>query len=451
MIDFDANGKNKYYSLYKTLREDIISGKMRGGERLPSKRALARMLGVSVTTVMLAYGQLAAEGYVCPRERSGHFVEKLNGVPNLNKKSSPLYGVGKIPSVKSGEETRRYSCDLVKGVLPAQLFPFSTWARLMRRVLNDCGEHLLERVPKDGDAQLKYAISAYLFRSRGMEVDPRFIVVGAGAEYLYGVIVQLLGRDKPYAVENPCYTKIPSVYALNGAKCLPVAVGEKGMDLRSLGKLAACAAHVSPSHQFPTGAIMPASVRAGLIDWANSVDGFIIEDDYDSEFRLEGKPLHSMQSLCPSRVVYVNTFSKSLAPSMRLGYAVLPPVLYDKFMRSFPDGASSVSLFEQKTLAAMLDGGYFERHVSRLKNYYRTVRGKLLDKLAGKCEVYDTGAGLHLVARFPSEECDEKIKLAAAERGVRLKCLSDYLISPRPELDLCAVINYSGLTSEQLD
>ena len=216
MIDFDANGKNKYYSLYKTLREDIISGKMRGGERLPSKRALARMLGVSVTTVMLAYGQLAAEGYVCPRERSGHFVEKLNGVPNLNKKSSPLYGVGKIPSVKSGEETRRYSCDLVKGVLPAQLFPFSTWARLMRRVLNDCGEHLLERVPKDGDAQLKYAISAYLFRSRGMEVDPRFIVVGAGAEYLYGVIVQLLGRDKPYAVENPCYTKIPSVYALNG-------------------------------------------------------------------------------------------------------------------------------------------------------------------------------------------------------------------------------------------
>lgn len=147
MIDFDANGKNKYYSLYKTLREDIISGKMRGGERLPSKRALARMLGVSVTTVMLAYGQLAAEGYVCPRERSGHFVEKLNGVPNLNKKSSPLYGVGKIPSVKSGEETRRYSCDLVKGVLPVQLFPFSTWARLMRRVLNDCGEHLLERVP----------------------------------------------------------------------------------------------------------------------------------------------------------------------------------------------------------------------------------------------------------------------------------------------------------------
>lgn len=447
MIKFDPNGKNKYYSLYKALRDDISRGRLSSGEKLPSKRSLAAELGVSVTTVMLAYEQLAAEGYVYSRERSGYFVENFNDIPASDKSAA----LSVNQSVSADNNAISYRYDLVKGTIPASLFPFTTWARLMRLVLNDCGEHLLERVPCDGDYELKTALSRYLYRSRGMDVNPRFIVVGAGAEYLYGVIVQLLGRDKIFAVENPGYKKISSVYALNGAKCAPVNVGERGMDLNLLEKSGAYAAHVSPSHQFPTGAVTPAPERVNLIFWANSVGGYIIEDDYDSEFRLSGKPLQSMQSLCPERVIYLNTFSKSLAPSMRLGYMVLPPALYERFLKLFSGGANTVPLFEQKTLAKMLDGGYFERHVSRLKNHYRGVRERLLNALCGKCEVYDTGSGLHMVARFPSAQSDEEIKSAAAARGVRLKCLSDYLLSPRPELALSAVINYSGLTSEQLD
>ena len=311
----------------------------------------------------------------------------------------------------------------------------------------------MERVPCDGDKQLKQAVAAYLYRSRGIDVDPRYIVVGAGAEHLYGVIVQLLGRDKLYAVENPGYGKISSTYALNGARCLPVNVTDRGIDISTLEKSDAFIAHVSPSHQFPTGTVMPVSARSRLIEWAKSSGGYVVEDEYDSEFRLTGKPLQCMCGLRPEKVIYMNTFSKSLAPSMRMGYMVLPPALYERFVQIFSSSASFVPLFEQKALAKMLDGGYFERHLNRLRNYYRTVHGALLKKLASlpeRCEVLDTGSGLHVIAKFPDAQSDEQIKSHAAARGIKIKCLSDYLLAPMTEVEGCAVINYSGLTPEIL-
>lgn len=443
MFNYDLSGKNKYYTLYTLLRDDILRGKIKFGERLPSKRAFAAELDVSVVTVQLAYDQLLAEGYIRSKERSGFFVEMVGE----GLRSRPA----RQTEEKSAEEAK-YRIDLVKGNTPSDMFPFSVWARLIRAVLSDCGEHLLERVPCDGDKELKCAVAAYLYRSRGIDVDPRYIVIGAGAEHLYGVIVQLLGRDKLYAVENPGYGKISSTYALNGARFLPINVTERGMDVSLLKSSQADVAHVSPSHQYPTGAVMPVSARSALIDWAKAQDGYVVEDDYDSEFRLSGKPLQCTYGLCPDRVIYMNTFSKSLAPSMRMGYMVLPPALYERFMRIFSHGASFVPLFEQKALAAMLDGGYFERHLNRLKNYYRTIHGKLLKKLAAVqgCVVKDSGSGLHVIASFPAAPSDEAIKRAAEERGVRIKCLSDYLLSPMAGVERCAVINYSGLTLEKL-
>lgn len=442
MFNYDLSGKNKYYTLYKLLRDDILRGKIKFGERLPSKRAFAAELAVSVVTVQLAYDQLLAEGYIRSKERSGFFVEKVG--EGLRSRSA----VQRYEEF-SGEE--EYKIDLVKGNTPPDRFPFSVWARLIRAVLSDCGEHLLERVPCDGDKELKSAVAAYLYRSRGIDVDPRYIVIGAGAEHLYGVIVQLLGRDKLYAVENPGYGKISSTYALNGARFLPVNVTEKGMDVNLLNTSPADVVHVSPSHQYPTGAVMPVSARSALIDWAKARDGYVIEDDYDSEFRLSGKPLQCTYGLCPDRVIYMNTFSKSLAPSMRMGYMVLPPTLYERFLRIFSHGASFVPLFEQKALAAMLDGGYFERHLNRLKNYYRAVHSKLLEKLScvDGCVVKDSGSGLHVIASFPDALSDEAIKDAAKKRGIRIKCLSDYLLAPMAGVEKCAVINYSGLTLEK--
>lgn len=441
MALYELNEKNKYYTLYSHIREDILRGKFKAGEKLPAKRELAKELGVSVVTVQLAYEQLLAEGYVRSKERSGYFVEEVLTLPQNGQKTEH------VPTIP---QEKKYAIDFVKSATPAELFPFSVWAKLMRKVLLNCGEHLLERVPCDGDGELKEEISAYLYRTRGIDVDPRYIVIGAGAEYLYGVIVQLLGRDKLYAVENPGYAKIFAAYQLNGAKFVPISVGKSGISVEELAQSFADVLHISPAHQFPTGVVTPVSTRLQIIEWAK--DKYVIEDDYDSEFRLSGKPLQSLYSLCPDRVIYMNTFSKSLAPSMRMGYMVLPPALYERFLNVFQSSANVVPLFEQKTLAAMLREGHFERHINRLKTHYRDVRQLVVEMLRNAdtgCEIVDTGSGLHMLVKFPHTS-DAEIKSAAERAQIRIRCLSDYLISPIDGMEGYAVVNYAGVTEKQL-
>lgn len=438
MLTYELDGKNKYYSLYLHIRNDILRGNLREGDKLPSKRALAENLAVSVITVQTAYERLLAEGYIVSAERSGYFVADVN-----------VYPVGEQPEISTEQSVGAgYEYDLVSGSVPAELFPFSVWTRLMRSVLSDEGEHLLERVPCQGDLALRREISSYLYRMRGVSVDPARIVVGAGAEYLYGIVVQLLGRDELIAVENPGYGKIYSTYNLYGARCTFIPVKKDGVSVPSVENSGAHALHISPSHQFPTGAVMPVADRIRLINWANSNDAYIIEDDYDSEFRLVGKPLQSMLGLCSDRVIYINTFSKTLAPSMRMGYMILPARLLHKFLSLFGNSANVVPLFEQKTLAAMIGGGHFERHINRLKNYYRTVRQEVLDainSLPFPAEVNDTGSGLHMAVKFPSAYSDEHIREEAAKRSIRVRCLSDYLLSPQRGYEDVSVINYGGL------
>ena len=438
------NGKNKYYTLYSALRDDILSGKLEKGTRLPSKRALAENLSVSVTTVQTAYEQLLAEGFIYSKERSGYFVSEA---------SVDFYGKAERKSYSPEPAPPSYNIDLVKGSLPVELFPFSVWAKLMRQVLSDCGEHLLARVPCAGDRGLREGISAYLFRTRGINADPERIIIGAGAEYLYGVVAQLLGRGSLIAVENPGYGKISASYKLYGANCEYIPVLKDGIAIEEVEKSNADAVHISPSHQFPTGAVMPATNRAKLINWAIFGQKYIIEDDYDSEFRLSGKPLQCLYSLCPERTVYMNTFSKSLAPSMRMGYMVLPPELYEKYLKIYSHSASVVPLFEQKTLARMLDGGHFERHINRLKNYYKNIRAALLDRVKSfgvNCRVEDTGSGPHMVLYFPDAPNDESIRQIARENGINARCLSDYLLEPAEGYEKRVIVNYPALTPEKI-
>ncbi len=444
MLTYDLGDKNKYYALYKSIRQDILCGKLKFGERLPAKRSLAQNLNVSVVTVQTAYEQLLAEGYITSRERSGYFVADV---------PAEFFG-GAVLTEEEPAREKQYRLDLVKGVTPAEAFPFSVWAKLMRKVLSEQGEHLLERVPCDGDAQLKREIASLIYRTRGVSVEPRFIIIGAGAEYLYGVIVHLLGTEKPYAVETPGYGKIRSAYNLYGADCVYIPVGENGADCAAVEKSGARAVHLSPSHQYPTGAVMPAANRVRLIKWAQESGAYIVEDDYDSEFRLSGKPLQAMLALNRDRVIYVNTFSKTLAPSMRMGYAVLPPALYEKYLALYKNFASVVPLFEQKALAAMIGEGHLERHISRLKNHYRQIRGKLVEKIESlpyEKVISDTGSGLHLTVEFPSAQSDLQIKEEAARRGINIKCLSDYSLAAGSAREKTAVINYSGLTLEKLN
>lgn len=437
---YSIDPNNKYYSLYAAIRGDILRGKYAAGQKLPSKRAMAEEAGVSVVTVELAYGQLAAEGYIVSKERSGYFVESI---------SAPPAAGGRRANTDQKQPDREWTADFVNGSVPADLFPFSVWAKLMRGVLLNCGERLLERVPCEGDLELRTEISAYLYRSRGIEADPARIIVGAGAEYLYGIIVQLLGRDRPFAAENPGYKTIAAAYALNGAKTVPVPVSLNGV--AADGSLCGvCAVHISPSHQFPTGVITPVAARLKLAAWARECNGYIIEDDYDSEFRLSGRPLESMCGLCGDRVIYINTFSKSLAPSLRMGYMVLPPELYALYTRMFMSSANAVPLFEQKTLAAMLKGGYFERHIMRLKTHYRNVRRALreiLAKLAPNARFFDTDGGSHFLMVFGS---DGEAAEFAARYGINVKLLTDYLSAPLAGTEGCAVINYSGISQREI-
>ena len=448
MLTYDLPEKNKYYALYVAIRGDIARGNLTAGQKLPSKRALAEHLGISVISVQTAYEQLLAEGYISSRERSGYFVSDITA----GRAAPPVYAHAALPK----DEERRgdsWSLDLCSGRAPARLFPFSVWAKLMRQTLSEEGEHLLERVPCEGDGALRRAVADYLYRFRGLEVNPERIIIGAGAEYLYGVIVQLLGRDRAYAVENPAYGRVPNTYELNGAKCVFVPVTENGADVSEVEKSGACALHCSPSHQYPTGAIIPAANRSRLISWAERTDAYIIEDDYDSEFRLFGKPLQTMAGMNGDRVIYLNTFSKTLAPSLRMGYMVLPPRLYARYRALFGNSANVVPLFEQKTLAKMLDGGYFERHVNRLKNYYRGVRAVILEKIEAlpfEKRVIETGGGLHLTVRLPGFESDGEIKRAAEKRGIKIKCVSDYLFAPDPTYDKVAVVNYSSVEACRL-
>ena len=448
MYPYDLSGKNKYYTLYENLRRDILRGKLKSGEKLPSKRTLAAELGVSVVTVQTAFDQLLAEGYISSRERSGYYVCKVE----LDYREQPE------PALRPYEEKKKQvGTDFVSGSTPAELFPFSSWARLLREVLSDCGEHLLERVPSAGDAELRGAISDYLYRARGLYADPERIIIGAGAEQLYGVIVQLVGREKLFAAENPCYRKIYDSYTLNGARCTLLPVGREGVSAADVEQSGASVVHISPAHQYPTGAVMPAAARARIISAVQKRDGYVVEDDYDSEFRLYGKPLQSMYALAPERVIYVNTFSKTLAPSMRMGYMVLPQSLYKRYTELFGHNSSAVPLFEQKALARMISGGGFERHLSRLKNYYRGVREVLFKKLSSlKYEhiIQDSGGGLHFTVKFPAAQTDWQIKEMAAGADIRVRTLSDYLILPAAGFEKTVVVNYSGVTlakAEALD
>lgn len=407
MLTYQLDEQKKYASLYEHIRDDILHGVLKEGDKLPSKRTLAQNLSVSVITVQQAYDQLLAEGYIRSVERSGYYVNQVDVVPQTEQQEFSL------PTQRGKNQDS---------------FPFSVWARLTREVLLDYGEALLQRTACDGDPDLKGAIAHYLYRARGMVVQPRYVVVGAGAEYLYGILVQLLGRDKKYAVESPGYPSISRTYTLNGAMCVPIPVHADGVHGDEVAQSGATVLHLSPSHQFPTGAIVPVEERLRLIAWAREVDGYVIEDEYDSEFRLFGKPLPTMYALGRDHVVYINTFSKTLAPSMRMGYMVLPPALYERYLTLFGDSASVVPLFEQKTLARMIESGAFERHLNRKRTRYRAVKELVMQKLSAlplEHAVWDTGSGLHFLVTF-ANATEEQGAESLTALGLNATPLSHY-------------------------
>ena len=415
-----------YEQLYHSLAGEMRSGTLSAGVRMPGKRRLAAELSVSVNTVDAAYQMLAAEGFLESRERSGFYVQEYLALP-----SRPA-GLPQPPAppVPSPAPPVRYDLS-TRGVDPG-LFPFRTWARLQKELLYSAPE-LLTPGDARGDAALRQALAGYLAEYRGVQCDPEQLVVGAGLEYLLGLLAPLL--PGPAAVETPGYPRARQVLENNGVPCRCLPVDADGLSLTALSASDAAVCYVTPSHQFPTGVTMPAGRRAELLHWAARAPGrrYIIEDDYDSEFRFDTRPLPSLQGMAGADgpVVYLSTCSRSLAPGIRIAYMVLPRQLLGAWQEKYRLYSGTVGRFEQQTLARFITGGYFTRHLARERTAYKARRDALAAALRAsfapeELTLAGLHTGLHLLAQLKDPPPDAALRAAARQYGVRCSLLSDY-------------------------
>lgn len=452
LLTYDLhNGAKKclYEQLYTFIKSDILNGRFKIGEKLPSKRSFASHLKVSVITVENAYAQLIAEGYIYTIEKKGYFVAQVDTKP---QKSTQITSTVQRPANK------KYLMDFQKNSVLPEMFPFTVWAKTMREVIQEIDKDLLLPTGHNGTFELRQAIADYLRNFRGMTVNPEHIIIGAGTEYLYNFITQLLGRDKVYAVENPGYTKITKIYRLNKVTCEQIHLDSNGLSVKHLKKTNSDVVHISPAHHYPTGIIMPVGRRQSLLKWANEKDGrYILEDDYDSEFRFSGKPIPTLFSIdAHEKVIYINTFSKTIAPSIRISYMVLPSHLFEKYNEKMGFYSCTVSSFEQYTLARFISNGSFEKHINRTKKLYRQKRDILIQSIQNSffskmVTINEEKAGLHFLLHLNTKIPEYEIKRRAETKGIRLVFLSDYLFTADKKYENILVINYSGIDIALID
>lgn len=430
-----------YQQLYRHLAAEITSGRLPAGEKLPSKRQLCALLGVSMSTVDTACSLLAAEGYITVRPRSGCRVADL-----LPLSPPPA---ADIPSPPPEPSPWRFDCST--SAVDTSLFPFSSWARISKEAVYGNPE-LLQRGHPQGDLPLRSALAQTLGQYRGVRCTPEQIVIGAGADWLLSMALQLLPEHTALALEDPGY---PAAYAAArhlGRRAVPIPVDGDGMDPEALEDSGAALAYVTPSHQFPLGVTMPAPRRSRLLHWAYAAPGrYLIEDDYDSEFRYASRPIPALQGLDrEGRVIYLGTFSRSIAPAIRVAYLILPPALLERYRAEFSHSACTVSRFEQEALRQFLVQGLYGRHLRRMSALYRKkclLFTQALGRIHG-VSLSGAQAGLHFLLTLPGHS-EAELTARAAARSVRVQPLSRYCHRAAP-LPSTVVLGYAGLPEEDL-
>lgn len=447
----NIDSESMYEHLYRCIKQDILQKKLKSGEKLPSKRMFAKNLGVSTITVESAYAQLVAEGYLYTLPKRGYYVCEL-------EKGQEEAPPRRKPAPPKQTPKREYWADFVGSSVAKDMFPFSIWVKLLRDVTAGEDETaLLTDTSAGGIRQLRQAISDHLYQFRGMSIDPEQIVVGAGTEYLYSVLIQLLGRNRGYAMEDPGYLRLSRIYDKNDVQTFHIPMDASGIIPEKLEESGAEILHITPSHHFPTGIVMPVSRRYEFLSWASKGENrYIIEDDYDCEFRLAGRPIPTLQSIdVMEKVIYINTFSKSLAPAFRISYLVLPKHLVTRFYETLGFYSGTVSCLEQMTLARFLSEGYFEKHINRMRNHYRAMRDKLLAEirkspLADRVRISEEHAGLHFLMEVDTDRSDAEIIQAAEREDLRLSFVSQYYFRQEDCRPHVLVMNYSGLEEERI-
>lgn len=365
------NNKPAYLQLYEYLKHDIVTGVFSYGTKMPSKRTLAEDTGISVITVQHAYEILCEEGYLEGRQRSGYFaVYKDSDFVSVTDGAEEAFSNVYPAACKNRTEE---DTDVVSDNAKSKInFPFSVLSKTMRKVLLDYGDSILVKSPNHGCTELRTAISSYLKRSNGMNVRPEQIIIGSGAEYLYSLIVQLLGKECIFGLENPSYNKIRQVYEANGINCDMLVMGQDGIKTSELNRTKASILHITPFNSYPSGITADVSKRKEYLQWAKQRNAYIIEDNYAAELTVSMKNDDTVFSMAREvSVIYLNTFSETIAPSMRVGYLVLPENLLTQFEEKLGFYSCTVPVFEQYVIAELINSGDFERHINRVRRERR--------------------------------------------------------------------------------
>ena len=419
-----------YQQIYEHIRQEIREGKLLAGERLPSTRSLAEYLQVARSTVDYAYDQLLSEGYIEAKPYKGYFVCRLEGIFTMEQQEMTEPEVVRPDSQEDGTQVQvdfsPYGIDMTG-------FPFGVWKRITKNILNDSNSELFAQVEPQGDYDLRMTISRYLHSSRGVNCRPEQIIVGAGNDYLLLLLEKILGRHVGIAMENPTYKRAYRIFQSFAYRIYTVDMDDKGMRADRLSGLPVRAAYVMPSHQYPTGAVMTIGRRAELLRWAEKEpDRYLIEDDYDSEFRYRGKPIPSLQSSDKrGKVIYIGTFSKAIAPAIRVSYMVLPESLLEVYRRDCSFYSCTVSRIDQRILNEFIRDGYFERHLNKMRMHYRAKHDLLLAELEPFKKAFTISgedAGLHLLLTARGAVTEAQLLSAATEAGVKVYGMSENMV-----------------------
>lgn len=473
------SNKCLYEQIYEHIRQEIREGKLLAGERLPSTRSLAEYLQVSRSTVDIAYAQLLSEGYIESRPYKGYFVCRMEELFQIDSEQTGRgqAAVGRTVNGRTADGIVAQAgvqgdilYDFSPNGIDMSAFPFSVWKKITKNILSDTNSGLFSLGEPQGDYDLRLTISRYLHSSRGVNCSPEQIIVGAGNDYLLLLLEKLLGRHVRIAMENPTYKRAYRIFRSCAYEIVTVEMDESGMLASSLEQKQVTAAYVMPSHQHPTGIVMPIGRRTELLHWADGArDRYLIEDDYDSEFRYRGKPIPSLQSSDKhGKVIYIGTFSKAIAPAIRVSYMVLPERLLERYHKECYFYSSTVSRIDQRILNEFIRDGYFERHLNKMRKLYRTKHELMLRCLEPFEKSFDLSgenAGLHLLLTARDGQTERQLIEQAAEQQVKAYGISDSYIQETDPLGwgegtgevlssppkATVLLGFGGLTEDQIE
>lgn len=471
IVDSGAN-EPLYIQIYRQLREQIVTGQLPEGHKLPSTRSLAQTLAVSRNTVESAYLQLCSEGYVSSRAGSRFRVERLDGTlltdntAALNPLPSaltlpytipPLSGSTAADFPETTEPLPECRWDFQYGSLSPESFPMRLWRRLANKCLSSItAEQMTAYGDPKGEPELRNEIISYLRKSRGVICEPEQLIISSGGEAALSMLCQLFWvHTHTVAMEEPGYSGARRIFQNHGYRVVPVGLDKDGIDLGQLGNTQARLVYVTPSHQFPMGSLLPIQRRLQLLDWAKRNNGIIIEDDYDGELRYNSRPIPSIQGIASTgSVVYMGTFSKSLSPSLRINYMVLPKPWLTVFDWVLAGYQSTVSLISQQVLTRFMQQGHWERHLQSIRHSNKCKHDLLVrsiqETMGGRVIIHGGNAGLHLVLECPNGLSESQLMDRARQRGVRVFPVSGFWMQPERYSDNMVLLSFGGIAERDI-